>query len=104
MQTKADVIVVGAGLAGLKAAQELVKAGRSVIVLEANARVGGRLKYAEVAGRNADIGGQWVGPDHSVLLGEAARLGIETYKQYTTGKTLLQLMGKLVSFTGDVPR
>src|SRR5690242_11000652 len=104
METKADVIVVGAGLAGLKAAQELVKAGRSVIVLEAKDRVGGRLKYGEVAGRNADLGGQWVGPGHSALLGEATRLGIETYKQHTEGKTVMQLMGKLVSFTGDVPK
>ena len=49
--SSADVIVVGAGVAGLKAAQELVAAGRSVIVLEAKDRVGGRLKHAEVAGR-----------------------------------------------------
>jgi monoamine oxidase len=100
----ADVIVVGAGLAGLKAAHELVAQGRSIIVLEAYDRVGGRLKPARVAGRLADVGGQWVGARHSVLLAEARRLGIEPYKQYESGKTVLQLLGKCVSFTGTIPR
>jgi monoamine oxidase len=44
MTQSADAIVVGAGFAGLKAAQELTNAGLSVIVLEAKDRVGGRLK------------------------------------------------------------
>ncbi len=82
MSGKADVIVIGAGFAGLKAAQELVAMGRSVILLEAKDRVGGRVKRAEVVGRVADVGGQWVGARHSMLLGEAERLGIATYKQY----------------------
>jgi monoamine oxidase len=100
----ADVIVVGAGVAGLKAAQVLVAASRSVIVLEANERVGGRLKRAEIAGYVGDVGGQWVGKGHDVLLGEAKRFGIQTYAQYESGKTLLQLLGRLVSFTGNVPK
>lgn len=101
---RADVIVVGAGMAGLKAAQELVAKGRSVIVVEAKERVGGRLKYGEVAGRAVDLGGQWVGPRHTSLLGEAKRLGIELYQQYDDGKTVLQLLGKVTEFTGDVPK
>lgn len=104
MTSTADVVVVGAGVAGLKAAQELVAAGRSVIVLEANDRVGGRLKRVEVAGYVGDVGGQWAGTGHDVLLGEAKRFGIQTYEQYESGKTLLQLLGKLVSFTGNVPK
>ena len=100
----ADVIVVGAGVARLKAAHELVAAGRSVIVLEGKDRVGGRLKRAEVAGRAVDVGGQWVGAGHDVLLAEAKRLGIETYKQYETGKIVMQLLGKVVQFTGEVPK
>lgn len=104
MNREADVIIVGAGVAGLKAAQELVDAGRSVIVLEANERAGGRLKRVEVGGYVGDVGGQWVGKGHDVLLGEAKRFGIATYEQYESGKTLLQLLGKLVSFTGAVPK
>jgi monoamine oxidase len=100
----ADVIVIGAGASGLKAATELVSLGRSVVVLEANERVGGRLKRGEVAGHVADFGGQWVGKGHDVLLAEARRLGVETYPQYESGKTVMQLLGKRVTFTGTVPR
>lgn len=103
-ERNADTIVVGAGVAGLKAARELVASGHTVIVLEANQRVGGRLKRAEVAGAVGDIGGQWVGAGHDVLLAEARRFGIETYPQYESGKTVLQLMGKLAAFTGAVPK
>jgi monoamine oxidase len=104
MNRQADVIVVGAGLAGLKAAQELVAQGRSVILLEAKDRVGGRLKSTSVAGSIGDVGGQWVGTGHTVLLDEAKRFGIEPYKQYESGETVMQLLGKLVQFTGAVPR
>lgn len=100
----ADVIVVGAGFSGLKAAQELVNSGHSVIVLEAKDRVGGRVKHAELAGRAVDVGGQWIGTGHDVLRQEAERFGISTYAQYETGRTVMQMFGKLVQFTGTVPR
>lgn len=104
MQLKAEVAIVGAGVAGLKAATSLVDLGCSVVVLEANDRVGGRLKASKVAGRVVDVGGQWVGARHSILLEEARRLGIETYPQFDDGLTQLQLQGKLTRFAGDVPR
>jgi monoamine oxidase len=100
----ADVIVIGAGASGLEAAHTLVDAGRSVIVLEAHDRVGGRLKGEDLAGRRIDRGGQWIGIRHSVLLGEGERLGLKTYKQYDSGKTVLQLLGKLSLASGGVPK
>jgi monoamine oxidase len=57
-----------------------------------------------VAGRVVDVGGQWVGARHTVLLDEARRLGIEAYPQFADGLTQLQLQGKLTRFTGDVPK
>lgn len=101
---QADVIVVGAGLSGLKAALELTRQGISVIVLEAKDRVGGRTKRGEAAGRVVDLGGQWIGAGHSELLAQAGEFGITTYKQYETGKTVMQLLGKVVQFEGNVPK
>ncbi|MCS0636296.1 FAD-dependent oxidoreductase [Streptomyces sp. LP05-1] len=54
----ADVVVVGAGVAGLSAAQRLVGAGLTVIVLEAAPRVGGRLTTDRVDGFRLDRAGQ----------------------------------------------
>ncbi len=104
MSDPVDVIVVGAGVAGLKAASELAAHGRSVTVLEASDRVGGRTKRGEIAGRVADYGGQWVGPRHLGLLAEATRLGIETYDQYDAGQTVMLLRGRLARFAGDTPK
>ncbi len=57
----ADVVVVGAGFAGLGAAWELFKKGQRVIVLEANSRIGGRIWSSQLSdGSLFEIGGQWV--------------------------------------------
>jgi monoamine oxidase len=57
---QADVIVIGAGMAGLAAAQELLKAGVSVVVLEASPALGGRLRDGHVGGQRFDAGAAWI--------------------------------------------
>ncbi|ESZ87855.1 MAG: hypothetical protein Q27BB25_06880 [Blastomonas sp. CACIA14H2] len=59
---KLDVIVVGAGLAGLNAAHILESQGLKVAVVEANDRVGGRLRTGRAEGYSAELGGSEVGP------------------------------------------
>jgi monoamine oxidase len=99
-----DTIVIGAGMAGLKAAQQLVALGQSVVVLEAKDRVGGRTRYASVDGHAADLGGQWIGAGQDVLRAEAERFGISIYPQYEAGDTVLELFGKQTRFKGLVPK
>ena len=74
MTTQCDVAVLGAGLAGLCAARDLIGAGLNVAVLEARDRAGGRTLTVpfEAAGLVVDLGAEWVAPAHHVAL---ARLG-----------------------------
>ncbi|ENX35621.1 hypothetical protein F889_00764 [Acinetobacter colistiniresistens] len=99
-----DVIVVGAGFAGLKAAFELKKAGKQVLVLEARDRVGGRSKAGEIHGQTIDLGGQWVGPQQKLLLAQAKELGVKTYSQFTTGASLVSRDGSVQSYHSNIPK
>jgi monoamine oxidase len=56
----ADVVVIGAGFAGLVAARELGRAGLGVLVLEARDRVGGRTWTDHRLGHDLELGGTWV--------------------------------------------
>ncbi|HEX5730763.1 NAD(P)/FAD-dependent oxidoreductase [Microbacterium sp.] len=98
-----DVVIVGAGAAGLTAANELRKAGLSVAVLEARDRVGGRLWTDVIDGAILEIGGQWVSPDQEALIETLADLGLETYERYREGDSVyVDEAGKLTRFTGEI--
>ena len=96
-----DVIVIGAGFAGLAAARALTDAGASVVVLEARDRVGGRTLNASIGGGKViEVGGQWVGPTQTRLLQTAADVGVDTYLTYTLGNNLLYYQGDLLPYDG----
>ncbi len=104
-QRDADVIVVGAGLAGLVAARRLKEADRSVQVLEARDRVGGRTLSMPIGdGKISEIGGQWVGPGQDRVLALCDELGVETFPTHTDGKNLLELGGRRKRYRGTIPR
>jgi monoamine oxidase len=101
---RADVVVVGAGLAGLTAARELVAAGRSVAVLEARDRVGGRLLNHDLGdGRVTEIGGQFVGPTQDHILALAEEVGVATYRAAVPGEGVYVHDGRAKRFSGSTP-
>lgn len=98
-----DVVVVGAGAAGLTAANELKKAGLSVAVLEARDRVGGRLWTDEIQGAMLEIGGQWVSPDQDALIETIDELGLSTFSRYREGDSVyVGPDGAARRFTGEM--
>lgn len=74
----ADVVVIGAGFAGLSAARRLVDAGETVLVLEARDRVGGRVHTTTLDdGTWVDVDGQWMGPTQDRVAALARELSVE---------------------------
>jgi monoamine oxidase len=102
---EADVVVVGAGLAGLAAARALTARGASVIVLEARDRVGGRLLNHDIGdGKVVEVGGQWIGPTQDRLAALARELGVETFPTHAVGFNLLEYGGSVRRYRGTIPR
>ncbi len=100
----ADVVVVGAGFAGLSAARDLVRHGHDVVVLEGRDRVGGRSSTTTIAGAAVDLGGTFVGPTQDAVIALAKELGCETIRTHRRGKNLLRWRGKVRTYRSTIPR
>ncbi|KAH8592004.1 flavin-containing amine oxidoreductase [Bisporella sp. PMI_857] len=99
-----DCIVVGAGYSGLAAAKALKEAGKSVILLEARDRVGGRAKSVPLADGNYwDCGASFLGKQQLLLAGFAKEFKVETYPVPRQGKLSLSHHGKAKTYAGFIP-
>ena len=97
-----DVVVIGAGLAGLSAARTLTRAGRNVAVLEARDRVAGRNLGAMLSnGVPIEMGGQWFGPTQVEALALTKELGLETYPSYDEGDALMVYDGQVHRYNDE---
>lgn len=108
MSSTPSVIVVGAGVAGLAAARQLVAAGVDTVVLEARDRVGGRTEGTTTAdGFPIDLGGQWIGPTQTRVWALARELGLATFDTWNEGSMVVDLGGRrtlMGSARGSVPK
>jgi monoamine oxidase len=99
-----DYCVVGAGFAGLTAALRLRQAGRSVALLEARDRVGGRtFTVTRDDGAWIDRGGAWVGPGQDRIYALMNEFGVPAYKQHHDGDAMMVVDGKKHRYGGTIP-
>lgn len=91
---KKPVIIVGAGLSGLRAASLLHAKGIECVVLEARERIGGRIISETIGGTDlgkVDLGPTWFWPDYEPLITRLVKeLGLQTFLQHTEGAILYE--------------
>lgn len=99
-----DVLIVGAGLAGLYAARLLHRAGLTITVLDARDRVGGRVSSHRLAdGTYIDLGAQWIGPGQRRIYALAREFGLATIETHTQGDALVEMNRRLRRASGGTP-
>ncbi|MGO2519265.1 MAG: flavin monoamine oxidase family protein [Microbacterium sp.] len=103
IETDVDVIVIGAGLAGLTAARRLVQFGHTVRLFEADDRVGGRALSAEAGGVHIDLGGTFVGRTQDRIMALADEVGVRRYATYDSGDNVIRWRQSLRRYSGTVP-
>ncbi len=103
MKPVVDVLVVGAGLAGLRCARVLMDTGATVRVLEARDRVGGRTLSRRFDTATLDLGGQWLSPLQYRARALAQELSSPLFATYDIGRKVLDLGGRISTYAGTIP-
>ncbi len=93
-----DVLIVGAGLAGLALADRLARGGRSFQLWEARSRTGGRILTQVGTGAAFDMGPAWYWPGQPRIAALVDRFGLRPFAQHATGALTFE------DAAGDVQR
>jgi monoamine oxidase len=99
-----EVAVVGAGLAGLVAARQLVRSGIDCAVLEAGVDVGGRTRNGRLGDELVDLGGTFVSRDQERVVALAEELGLTLTPTYCRGENVILWRGRRRRYAGMIPR
>ena len=100
-----DIVIIGAGYAGIAAAKKLYAAGKNFIVVEARDRIGGRTLTEKVAsGATLEMGAKWIGPTQHKVWEWVKETQTETYETYDEGKNILSFRQKISTYTGVIPK
>ncbi len=109
LPAKVDVVVVGAGISGLVAARDVARKGRSVLLVEARKRVGGRVLNHYLTKKHngpqvIESGGAFIGPTQNHIAALAQELGVATFLEYNSGNSVYisSTLGRL-EYSGTVP-
>lgn len=102
---KTDILIVGAGYAGIAAAKKLSESGKNFVVIEARDRIGGRtLTEKQESGVTVELGAKWIGPTQQRVWEWVNETKASTYSTYDSGKNLLIYNGKKSSYSGAIPK
>jgi len=100
-----DIVIIGAGYAGIAAAKKLHEAGRSFLLLEARDRIGGRTHTQQLdCGATVDLGAQWIGPTQHHIWKWVKETNTGTFDCYDTGKNILAWKNKVSTYKGTIPK
>jgi monoamine oxidase len=99
-----DCVIVGAGLSGLAAARQLTQAGKSVVVVEARDRPGGRVQNIKSLSGNLhfDGGAEFVGPTQNHIQALADEYGVGTFPTYNEDNNLYYVDGTITPYPAAI--
>lgn len=100
-----QVLIIGGGFSGIAAAAKLHQSGIDFLVLEARARLGGRVYTRHLSDDlYIDLGGQWIGPTQDRIHELCGELDVKTFETYDIGRNILDITGKVKTYAGLIPK